>query len=340
MLRAVTVALLVLALAGCGAKADREPFLDSRVPPDLAERFYPPQGWAWSLVQVGDAPAQRYGVASPPVTPRAHVLILVGQGESAEAWFETAQDLIARGITVWTLERAGQAGSGREGGPRDVIQVKTLDTDVVAVHAMVGLVIRPSPPQPLVILAHGEAAPVALRAMQTGVPADGLVLSSPRFSSGVGGRLEAFMVRAGLGGVAAPGREPWRRDRPDDLARGLTHDPWRGRVRRAWETANPDLRVSGVSLGWRAAFAEASGLARRDARKVRAPVLLLTPSDGQKAARDACFAMTACRHRKLAGARPSLHLESDPFRERWLNEVAAFVARRIAPTDAPLVETP
>src|SRR5215472_13314829 len=56
---------LGLAWLGLAAHDSREPFVESRVPPDLAERFYPPEGWAWGLVQLGDGPALRYGVAAP-----------------------------------------------------------------------------------------------------------------------------------------------------------------------------------------------------------------------------------------------------------------------------------
>ncbi len=79
----------------------------------MAERFYPPENWAWGLIEVGDAPAQRYGVAAPAVTARADVLILPDAGETAETWFETARDLTASGYAVWVLEGcAGQGGSG------------------------------------------------------------------------------------------------------------------------------------------------------------------------------------------------------------------------------------
>src|SRR5262249_31672451 len=98
----------------------RDGFADSRPPPGLAERFYPPEDWAWGFLQVGDAPAQRYGVAAPPVTPRADVLILPDYGESAETWFETARDLTASGYVVWVLEGVGQGGSGRLTGHRDL----------------------------------------------------------------------------------------------------------------------------------------------------------------------------------------------------------------------------
>src|SRR5665213_1874731 len=111
MRRGIISVILAGLLAACGG-GDRSPFADSRMPPDLAERFYPPEGWAWGFVKVGDAPAQLYGVAAPAGAPRGDILILADYGELAETWFETARDLNRRGYAVWILEGAGQGGSG------------------------------------------------------------------------------------------------------------------------------------------------------------------------------------------------------------------------------------
>ena len=111
---------LALLLTACGQGGGREPFTDSRTPPGLASRFLAPEGWAWGLAQAEGFPAQRYGVSSPSTGPVAHIVVLPGYGESAEAWFETARDFNARGYTVWVLEGAGQGGSGRFTGARDV----------------------------------------------------------------------------------------------------------------------------------------------------------------------------------------------------------------------------
>jgi lysophospholipase len=79
-LAALVLGLSVAGLVGLVELAtrggERDAFLDSRPPPGLAQRFYPPAGWAWGLIQLGDGPAQRYGVSGPAGAPRAEVLIL------------------------------------------------------------------------------------------------------------------------------------------------------------------------------------------------------------------------------------------------------------------------
>jgi lysophospholipase len=333
MLRALAAALIAMALAGCRDEA-RETFLHSLTPPDLAERYYPPQGWAWGLVQTGDAPPQRYGVGSPQVSPRAQVLILTGRGQPAEVWFETVRDLMAQGATVWVLERAAQGGSGRYAAPRDLIHAPSFDPDVGAVRAMQQVVIRPDGSQPLVILAESDGAAIALRAVETGTQVDGLILSSPRLGTDQDAPAQGLLAQVGFGGLAASGRRTWRRDGPDGVTLGLTHDAWRGRTARSWEIANPDLRVSGESVGWRAALEAAGRAARRDAGRVRTPVLLLSPGGEEDAA--LCKALSDCRLQVFPGARPALHLESDRFRGPWLAAASGFVARRIGRLSPPL----
>ena len=94
--------------AGACAVHRQPPAAWARLRPD-----WPPQGWAWGLIQLGAAPPQRYGVGAPATVPRAQVLILPGYGDFAEVDFPQASALIAQGDTVWTC--SGRRGPGRLG---------------------------------------------------------------------------------------------------------------------------------------------------------------------------------------------------------------------------------
>ncbi|MGH1556669.1 alpha/beta fold hydrolase [Caulobacter segnis] len=210
------------------------------------------------------------------------VLILTGYGESAETWFETVSDLNGQDFTVWVLERQGQGGSERETPWRDLGHVDSFDPDVATVRALINGVIRPGGDAPLVVVGHSEGGLVALRAAQHGAPMDGLVLSSPAFDLIAPPRRRADFARftpamrkLRLGWIRASGERGWRRDGPDGVQAGLTHDPMRGKVQAAWMLANPDLRMGGRSLGWYAAFFEASDAAARDIRNIATPTLML-----------------------------------------------------------------
>ena len=243
---------LVLLLAACGGDGDRAPFTESRIPPGLGQKYWPPEGWAWGLIQVANAPPQRYGVLGPAIASRAQVLILPGYGDFAESWYAAAADFAGRGYTVWVLDGSGQGGSGRWASPRDLGHVPSFDSDAAAIGQMVSTVIRPQGGQPLIVIADGAAAPLALRAALGGrLPASTVILTTPTLKPpGVDATAASISAarRLGLGTLRAPGSQGWSRADPP----GPRDSPQA--VRHAWQTANPDLRMGGPSLGWLAAF--------------------------------------------------------------------------------------
>lgn len=340
MRRAFVLSALLLTLSACDAPGSKDPFTDSRVPPSVAPRFYPPEGWAWGLVQVGAAPPQRYGVSTPPVAPKATVLILAGYADPAEVWFETVRDLNAKGYAVWVLEREGQGGSARLSGQRDLGHAVSFDPDIAAVRAMVRTVIRPSGDIPLVLIGHSLGGLVALRVVESGVPADGVVLSVPAFeipklpTSRANTAMLARAARTiGLGGVRIPGQHGYRRESAGGPNR-VIHDAVRQAMRRAWPEANPDLRMGGPSLGWLAAFYDATDAAQQRASTVAVPALLINAGDDimveTAASQRVCKAMKQCQAITVPNAWHDLPREADPARDAWLNAVDGFVKQRIA----------
>ena len=309
---------------------DRGPFADSRPPPGLAERFYPPDNWAWGLIRVRGAPAQRYGVAAPSEVALADVLILPDYGETAETWFETARDLTADAYAVWVLEGVGQGGSGRLASRRDLGHLQSFDADVTAVRAMAEQVIHSEPRRPLVILGEGVGAFVAARAVETGERPAALILSAPDC---VMAPAPPSAGTSESGEARAPGGGPWRRDGPDDFSARRTHDAWRGAVTHAWQLANPDLRLGGPSLDWRKAFLALRRATGADVGGIRVPTLVL-----EAAGAPPCLDPPGARLQDLAGARPSLELEDDARRAPWLDTVRKVVAdaRASAPSATAL----
>ena len=321
------VAWLGLVWLGLAPHDSRDAFVDSRVPPDLAERFYPPENWAWGVIQIGDAPAQRYGVAAPDAAPRAQVLILPDYGESAETWFETVRDLTGAGYVAWVLEGVGQGGSARLTSRRDLGQVVSFDVDVSTARAMVNSVIRPSRDLPLAILGEGHGALIAARLAETGATPTLLILSAPTCPSATGG--SRFLRAVGLGTMRAPGATGWRREGPDDFAGGRTHDRWRGAVTHRWQSANPDLRLGGPSLDWLAAKAKLAQADTAGAGRIGVPTLMLSPGG-----RMPCLSPPTARSVAIPGAWPALELEDDAHRRPWLAAVVDAMAA-MAPSPTP-----
>ncbi|MFI4975808.1 MAG: serine aminopeptidase domain-containing protein [Caulobacterales bacterium] len=307
-------------LAGCDRHSEKDPFTDSRPPPGLAERFYPPEGWAWGLIQVEGQPAQRYGVSAAAATPRAQVLILPGYGETAETWFETARALNAAGAVVWVLEGIGQGGSGRLQSPRDLGRVRSFAGDVAAVRAMAATVIRPEARTPLILLGQGDGALIAARAVETGLRPGGLILSAPDCAPSLLAGDGPWLP--GLGGLRAPSGRPWRREAPDAFGSGATHDAWRGAVTHAWQLANPDLRMGGPSLDWLAARDALRDADNAELDRLNAPTLVL---DDDRVTR--CLTPPGAERRRFPGAGPELELERDDLRKPWLEAVQDFISK-------------
>lgn len=341
MRRRLLAALLLFCLAGCGDGGSRAPFAESRTPPSITPRFYPPNGWAWGYVRVGAGSVQRYGVSATAVAPRATVLILPGYAEPAEKWFEIVRRLNGDGYTVWVLERQGQGGSERLTPWRDLGHVDSFDPDVAAVRALVNVVIRPTGDTPLVLLGHSAGALVALRAAESGLPSDGLILSSPALDLRQLPRPKAQVLqttgwarRLMLEWLKLPGQPGWRRDGPDGVAAGVTSDRIRGAVQQAWLAANPDLRMGSPSLGWFAAFFEAALAAQADAERINAPVLMLGAGQDNQVLiapqTKICRTIRDCREVRYSAGRHELHMESDAVRDAWLSEIEGFIHARIA----------
>jgi len=315
---ALVAGAVIFVFVNVGGHENHDVFVDSRAPPDFAERFYPPENWAWGELQPDGGSVQRYGVSAPPVVSRADVLILPDYGESAETWFETARDLNAAGYTVWVLEGVGQGGSARLSGHRDVGELRSFVGDQVGVRAMIDAVIRPAPGRSFVILGQGVGALLAVRDGAADSAASGVVLSAPQCASAIPA---GTLVYVGLGTFRAPGGDVWSRAGPDDFAAHRSHDRWRGAVTHAWQLANPDLRLGGPSLDWQAALGDLQRDAEASAARLRTPTLVI--DDGKPRA---CLAPPLALRRSLAGADQALELEDDRWRKPWLAAVEAFIA--------------
>lgn len=343
---AAGLAAVACALTACGASDDLGPALETTPPAALPSRFYPPEGWTWGLLQVGDHPPHRYGVAGPRRASRGHVIILPGLSEPAEKWFETASALVAADWTVWILDPAGQGGSARSAPPRDMAHVRDMAVDEAALRELIVEIIRPMPQERVVVLAHSLGAATTLLALADGLPeVDAAVLSAPvvathpdRMPMQAADLLtvSVWARRLGLGGRYAAGQDGWSSS--EVTGPPVTHDPVRARVQTEWMRTNPALRVGGVSWAWTAAALTQQQAARSPGTlaRVTTPVTVLAPSEDAWAAPGSqaalCAGLARCTLVPLAGSRHELHMEIGTSRDRWLAAVLA------AAEGAPLPE--
>ncbi|MGZ3298955.1 MAG: hypothetical protein ACXU8O_08070 [Asticcacaulis sp.] len=282
----LSAAALGLWLGGCSkieqAARSLEPgkaSLDSAIPPNLAPRYFPPQGFVWGAYKPKDLPEVRYGVASPPVNPKAQVLILADASYPAEVYFQAAQQLLDAGYGVWLLEAPGQGGSGRYLLQPEAIFAPDYHDARTAASGFIRDIIKPDAQKPLVIAGSGYSA-IHVLAMSEGEPSPvirGYVAYDPY-----------------LGGPIARG-QPWHADAPPGTY-------W-GDIAQAWQVANPSLRLRLRSDAWQKqmmkAYQELDGpnlsvLKAVIGEKSPPSVLLIAPKGGLTA--DANAASRLCSH--------------------------------------------
>ncbi len=333
--RLSAVAASALAASACAREDDLAPALDTRPPPALAQRFYPPEGWSWGLLQATGGAPHRYGVGGPRGASRGAIVILPGFGEPAEAWFETARGLIDAGWTVWILDLAGQGGSARSAAPRDMAHVRDMAEDAAALRTLVRDVVRPTPEQRVAVVARTLGARAAIMALADGVPGvDAAVLTGPTAEPSDDRQADVALWarRLGFGARFAWSEQGWASNR---TLTPLSNDPLRAAVSAEWMRANPPLRLGGVSWAWRASHAEQAVRLMEPARlrRVNTPVTVISPgTTGSDAL--LCRALPRCALVGLRGSGAAPHLETDAVRDRWLAVVLA------AAEGAPLSPTP
>ena len=221
--------------------------------PALDERFLPPPEFVWGGFKASDGAVLRWGHLPVPEAigrPRAACVIAVGFGEFIEKHFETMRDLAARGIAVWCLDWRGQGRldsaaalpdpaarpqfQPRRRGPRRVRRDQLTDC------------------LPRLLVAHSMGGAIALVCLRRypGLFA-GAALSSPMVGLRTG-KLPPTLIRvltaparaAGLGHCFIPGAREWRPDRvPTPETSRATTDAERFRLRHAWFSADPELRL-------------------------------------------------------------------------------------------------
>ncbi len=293
-LLSVLAAGLLVALTGCQkveqAARDMQPgkaFLDSQIPPGLSPQYFPPEGFVWGAYRPSGLPEARYGVASPPVNPRAQVLILADADYPAEAYFELASQLLNEGYGVWLFEVRGQGGSGHYLLQNQSVFTRNYHDGQIAVLDFVRDIVHPDSAKPLFVIGTGYSALNALS------------LSTTAKAGAMGGFIA---YQPYLGGAIARGAVWHRDDAPGTY--------WGG-ISQAWQMSNPDLRMRVKSDTWQQqtqkAFSDLNSLHLPviSLAAKSPPVLILEPRDAVATARDGaaklCTRLSRCKAAATSG---------------------------------------
>jgi hypothetical protein len=282
----------VLAATACskpdsGEKQPGQAFLDSQIPPGLSPQYFPPQGFVWGGYRSGALPEARYGVASPPVNPRAQVLILADADYPAETYFELANQLLDAGYGVWLFEVPGQGGAGQYSGQKQAVYARSYRDGQLAVIGFVRDIIHPTPEKPLFIVGTGYSALNALSLSTTAKDKAlaGFIAYAPYLGQDIQPGAEWHSTDTTTGywdGIA----HSWRTSNPD-LRLRIKSDPWRNQMHKAWSDLN-SLHLPVISLTTPAA-----------------PVVVIAPKDAPQSQSGLltalCARLSQCRVETTSG---------------------------------------
>jgi lysophospholipase len=316
------------------------PFEYRRLPP-LADRFLAPPGFVWGTFALADGALLRWGHLAAEA-PRAECILVGGFGDFIEKQFETIRDLAARGLSVWCLDWRGQGGSTRPKRWPQRPRARHFDRDAEELAQFA--VARLTPGRPHVLFAHSMGGAIGLLCLRRHPKLfDAVVLSAPMFNVPIG-RMPPTLLRAltgparltGFGICRLPGTYRWTPDRPPTPERSrISSDAERCRIRYAWISSNPALRLDQPTYGW---LDPALSLIARIGRRrflagITTPILLGTAGREQivqsAAHYRAARLLPDCTLFELPESKHEPFLERDPIRNAWFERIDRFLSERL-----------
>ncbi|MDB5734266.1 MAG: hypothetical protein JWN16_903 [Alphaproteobacteria bacterium] len=284
--------------------------------------------------------------ADPSVAARGVCVLLNGQTEFIEKYFEVIDELRSRGFAVATMDWRGQGGSDRLLGDD---HRKSFITDFSAydedLDTLMNWIVRPmlKDGEKPFALAHSMGAHNLLRHLVRR-PGDfeACVLNAPMIAISLRGQRE-WLVRA----VTA--FEVWRRNAggwvwgmegrdPHNVTfttQMVTSDPQRFERTQMLLREHPDLRLAGATWGWLAAAMRSMAWLRTRAEAITTPLLVvgagadricLTP-----AARAFAQRLPNGEYFEIADAGHEVLMERNLYRAQFWAAFDAFTKKHRAP---------
>lgn len=309
--------------------------------PPLAERFLAPPGFTWGAFPAADGAVLRWGHLAAR-DPRAQCVLVGGFGDFIEKQFETIRDLAARGLSVWCLDWRGQGGSSRPRRWPHRPRARHFERDAAELAEFAASKLDEDLPR--VLIAHSMGGAIALLCLHERPKLFAAAILSAPMLGLLNNRVSPTLLRAvtapvrlsGLGICRLPGTRRWRPDRPPtpDKSR-ISSDAERCRIRHAWITSEPRLRLDQPTYGWLdPALALVARIGKpRFLSEVTTPILLgsagrehiVAPAAHHRAAR----LLPDCTLVELADSKHEPFLERDPIRNAWFERIERFLDDRL-----------
>jgi lysophospholipase len=281
---------------------------------------------------------------SDPSVPRKGVCVLLnGQTEFIEKYFEVIDELRGRGFAVATMDWRGQGGSARllsdDSRKSFIGDFSEYDQDLDTLLNWIVTPMLKAGEKP-VALAHSMGAHNLLRTLAR---APGrfawVVLNAPMIAISLRGQRE-FVVKV----VTA--FEMWRGNRsgwvwgmeardPHNVSfatQMVTSDPQRFERAQMFLRENPDLRLAGATWGWLAAALASMKWLRGEAAKITTPLLIVGAGEDRICLTPEAKAFAADtphgEYVEIAGAGHEILMEKNAIRQKFWDAFDAFAAKQ------------
>lgn len=306
-------------------------------------RFQVPKGWLEGQFKPSADRFIRYGQLLPEGSARQTIVIVPGNQEAYEKYFEFIHDLKPHdnGTRIFIYDPFGQGESGRDlkdvkkmhsmGFGRDVADLTSFMEQIVLPQHVSGY--------PLVMMGHSKGAHFLMRYLtHTDDAITKAVFVCPMLGVNTG-VIPSFIVRflantlyyLGFGGSYAPGMPRWHEDWQMKISSDpLSSDPVRGMVRHLWSIKRIKQRMSAVTIGWlHHAFQSMDYLrSERVLKQITVPCLMVTAGADKvvSVARQsrAVKIIHKCRQITIDGARHDIWMERDQYRTPFIDAIKAF----------------
>jgi lysophospholipase len=275
-------------------------------------------------------------------------LLLNGQTEFIEKYFEVIDELRGRGFSVVTFDWRGQGGSDRLLPDRRKVHIEDFSAYDQDLDVVIRDLAKPAAAQlgvPMIAMAHSMGGNILLRRLHD-VPGEfaAAILCAPMLGINPRGAPWWLVERIALHlNRKAPSTEfVWGMADRDQLTLSfaqqiVTSDPDRYARTQAVLAANPELRLNGPTWGWLAAALHAIALTRGPgyAEAIPTPALFLAAGQDRICDTEAIGTFAArmphARFVEIAGAEHEILMERDVFRAQLWSAFDAFT-KKSAPT--------
>jgi len=283
--------------------------------------------------------------AAPDVASKGVCVLLNGQTEFIEKYFEVIDELRSRGFAVATMDWRGQGGSTRmtEDSRKSFVgDFSEYDEDLDTLMNWIVMPMLAGGEKP-VALAHSMGAHNLLRhLLRRPGSFSACVLSAPMIGISFRGQSE-FLVRA------VTSYQMWR-GRRAGWVRGMeardphkvtfatqlvTSDPQRFERTQMLLREYPDLRLAGATWGWLAAALRSMDWLRGQAKAVTAPLLVVGAGKDRicvtAQTRDFAQRLPHAEYVEIKEAGHEILMERNPIRAEFWAAFDAFMKNRRAP---------